>query len=77
MILEGEELWLFAQTKWIVCGFMQLFRGKGRGSLVTQRDRSNEAGIEKVSSLYDRVTLINWDGNMRDQYNYFEVFRLD
>jgi hypothetical protein len=56
---------------------MQLFRGKGRGSLVTQRDRSNEAGIEKVSSLYDRVTLINRDGNMRDQYNYFEVFRLD
>lgn len=53
------------------------FQGKGRGSLVTQRDRSNEAGIEKVSSLYDRVTLINWDGNMRDQYNYFEVFRLD
>ncbi|MCK9404889.1 MAG: hypothetical protein M0Q47_00540 [Methanothrix sp.] len=32
---------------------------------------------EMVSSLYDRVTLINRDGNMRDQYNYFEVFRLD
>ena len=30
-----------------------------------------------VSSLYDRVILINLDGNMRDQYNYFEVLRLD
>ena len=53
------------------------FSGKGGGSLVTQRDRSNEAGMEMVSSLYDGVTLINRDGNMRGQYNYFEVFKLD
>jgi hypothetical protein len=24
-------------------------------------------------SMYDRVILINRDGNMRDQHNYFEV----
>ncbi len=34
-------------------------------------------GNEMVSSLYDGVILINQDGNMRNQYNYFEVLRLD
>jgi hypothetical protein len=29
--------------------------------------------IEMGSSVYDRVILINRDGNMRDQHNYFEV----
>jgi hypothetical protein len=29
--------------------------------------------MEMGSSVYDRVILINRDGNMRDQHNYFEV----
>jgi hypothetical protein len=29
--------------------------------------------MEMGSSTYDRVILINRDGNMRDQHNYFEV----
>ena len=29
--------------------------------------------MEMGSSMYDRVILINRDGNMRDQHNYFEV----
>ena len=31
------------------------------------------SGGNRVMSLCDRVILINRDGNMRDQYNYFEV----
>jgi len=29
--------------------------------------------MEMGSSMHDRVILINRDGNMRDQHNYFEV----
>jgi hypothetical protein len=35
------------------------------------RDLGRE--MEMGSSVYDRVILINRDGNMRDQHNYFEV----
>ena len=36
-----------------------------------KRDLGRE--MEMGSSMYDRVILINRDGNMRDQHNYFEV----
>jgi hypothetical protein len=77
VILEGEELWLFAQTKWAVLLIQAVFQGERERILVTRRIRAMRKGNEMVSSLYDRVTLINRDGNMRGQYNYFEVFRLD
>ncbi|MDQ1313869.1 hypothetical protein [Methanothrix sp.] len=77
VILEGGELWLFAQTKWAVLLIQAVFQGERERILVTRRIRAMRKGNEMVSSLYDRVTLINRDGNMRDQYNYFEVFRLD
>jgi hypothetical protein len=52
----------------------------GRGEIIIMwreiiksisRDLGRE--MEMGSSVYDRVILINRDGNMRDQHNYFEV----
>jgi hypothetical protein len=54
--------------------------GMGMGEIIIMwwniiKSISSDLGrkMEMGSSVYDRVILINRDGNMRNQHNYFEV----